>query len=79
MSEMNLAAIGKAMLWLGGLLIFGGLVALLLNKLNLPLGRLPGDIKIEGERGTFYFPLATSIILSILLTILLNLIGKLFK
>lgn len=79
MSEMNLAAIGKAMLWLGGLLIFGGLVVLLLNKLNLPLGRLPGDIKMEGERGTFYFPLATSILISILLTILLNLIGKLFK
>jgi len=78
-SEMNLAAIGKAMLWLGGLLIFGGLVVLLLNKLNLPLGRLPGDIKMEGERGTFYFPLATSILISILLTILLNLIGKLFK
>jgi len=76
---MNLAAIGKAMLWLGGLLIFGGLVVLLLNKLNLPLGRLPGDIKMEGERGTFYFPLATSILISILLTILLNLIGKLFK
>jgi len=67
------------MLWLGGLLIFGGLVVLLLNKLNLPLGRLPGDIKMEGERGTFYFPLATSILISILLTILLNLIGKLFK
>jgi len=76
---MNLTAIGKAMLWLGGLLMLGGLVVLVVNKLNLPLGRLPGDIKLEGERGTFYFPLATSLLISILLTILLNLIGKLFK
>ena len=67
------------MLWLGGLLMLGGLVVLVVNKLNLPLGRLPGDIKLEGERGTFYFPLATSLLISILLTILLNLIGKLFK
>lgn len=76
---MNMAVIGKAMLIIGGLIALGGGTLLLLDKLNIPLGRLPGDIKLESGRGTFYFPLASSILISIGLTILLNLIGKLFK
>lgn len=62
-------------LMIGGAVIFmlGG--ALYLSaKFGLPLGRLPGDIRIEGEHSTFYFPLATSILISILLTLILNLI-----
>jgi len=61
---------------IGGVVLFllgGGLY--LSAKLGLPLGRLPGDIRIEGENGTFYFPLATSIFVSILLTLLLNIIA----
>lgn len=61
---------------IGGVVLFllgGGLY--LSSKLGLPLGRLPGDIRIEGENGTFYFPLATSILVSILLTLLLNIIA----
>jgi hypothetical protein len=61
---------------IGGVVLFllgGGLY--LSAKLGLPLGRLPGDIRIEGENGTFYFPLATSILVSILLTLLLNIIA----
>jgi len=45
-------------------------------KLNIPLGRLPGDIHVEGANGSFYFPLVTCIILSIVLTVVLNLIGR---
>ncbi len=52
----------------GGIYLFG--------RLNIPLGRLPGDIRIERENFTFYFPLATSILLSILLTLILNLLGR---
>ncbi len=52
----------------GGIYLFG--------RLNIPLGRLPGDIRIEKENFTFYFPLATSILLSILLTLILNLLGR---
>jgi hypothetical protein len=54
-----------------GLLIAGvGLLAVL--GLRLPLGNLPGDIRIEGERGTIVIPLATMLLISIVLTVLLN-------
>jgi hypothetical protein len=67
-------------LMLGGILLFliGGGVYLA-AKLGLPLGRLPGDIRIEGENGSFYFPLTTSIVVSVLLTILLNIIVRLLR
>jgi hypothetical protein len=48
-------------------------------KLGLPLGRLPGDIRIEREGFSFYLPLATSILLSVVLAIVLNLIVQLWK
>ena len=48
----------------------------LASKFGLPLGRLPGDIRIEGENGSFYFPLTTSILVSVVLTIVLNLISR---
>jgi len=58
-----------------GLLIIGAIV-FGLAKLNIPIGRLPGDIHIEGPNGSFYFPLVTCIILSIALTVILNLVGR---
>ena len=65
---------------IGGIILFliGGGVYLA-AKLGLPLGRLPGDIRIEGENGSFYFPITTSILVSVVLTIVLNLILKLFR
>ncbi len=67
-------------LMLGGIALFliGGGVYLA-AKLGIPLGRLPGDIRIEGENGTFYFPLASSVLVSVVLTILLNVIVRLWK
>ncbi len=67
-------------LMIGGIVLFlvgGGLY--LSAKFGLPLGRLPGDIRIEGENGTFYFPLATSILVSVVLTIILNLIFRFWR
>jgi len=67
-------------LMIGGILLFligGGMY--LAAKFGLPLGRLPGDIRIEGENGSFYFPVTTSILVSVVLTILLNVIVRLFK
>ncbi len=55
------------------LVVFGGLAVL---GVRLPFGRLPGDIAIEGERGGFYFPITTMIVISVVLTILLNLLGR---
>lgn len=64
-------------LMLGGIILFligGGIF--LAAKFGLPLGRLPGDIRVEGENGSFYFPLTSSILVSVLLTILLNIISR---
>jgi hypothetical protein len=70
---------------IGRYLILGGVILILLGggfylaaRLGLPLGRLPGDIRIEGGNGSFYFPIVTSIIVSIVLTVLLNIILRLF-
>ena len=47
----------------GLVLVFVGALLYGAAKLNLPLGRLPGDIRIEGANGTFYFPIVTCIVL----------------
>ena len=67
-------------LMIGGIVLFlvGGGVYLAV-KFGIPLGRLPGDIRIEGENGSFYFPIMTSILLSVVLTILLNVIARILK
>jgi len=69
-------SIGKLLLIFGGVLFLLGLIVLLAGRLNLPLGRLPGDILYRGKHTTFYFPLATSIVLSILLSLVFYLISR---
>ena len=67
-------------LMLGGIILFligGGIF--LAAKFGIPLGRLPGDIRIEGENGSFYFPVTTSILVSVVLTIVLNFISRFLK
>lgn len=67
---------GRLLVFLGiGLLVVGGLI-MLLGRSGLPLGRLPGDITYRGKTTTFYFPLATSILLSIVLSLILYLINR---
>lgn len=68
--------IGKALVVLGVVIAAAGLVFMLLGRTNLPLGRLPGDILYRGKHTTFYFPLATSILLSVVLSLVLYLIGR---
>jgi len=57
------------------LVVIGGIV-MLLGRTGLPLGRLPGDVLYRGKNTTFYFPLASSILLSVVLSIVLFLIGR---
>ena len=64
---------------LGGTIVIVGLALVLLGRTNLPIGRLPGDIVYRGKNTTFYFPLATSILLSVVLSVLLYLIGRVRK
>ncbi|HEX7197045.1 MAG TPA: DUF2905 domain-containing protein [Candidatus Limnocylindria bacterium] len=63
--------LGRLLLIIGVLLVVVGGLAVL--GVRLPFGRLPGDIAIEGDRGGFYFPIVTMIIISIVLTVLFNL------
>ncbi len=67
-------------LMLAGIALFligGGIY--LAAKFGIPLGRLPGDIRIEGENGGFYFPVTSSILVSVILSILLNLIFRFLR
>jgi hypothetical protein len=68
--------IGKMLVFLGLVAAALGLVFILVGRTNLPLGRLPGDIIYRGKHTTFYFPLATSIVLSVVLSLLFYLIGR---
>ncbi|MBL8097568.1 MAG: DUF2905 domain-containing protein [Anaerolineales bacterium] len=67
-------------LMLGGIILFligGGIY--LATKFGIPLGRLPGDIRMDGENGSFYFPVTTSILVSVILMVVLNLISRFFN
>jgi len=76
---MDPSALGKIIVALGlSLIVIGGLVWAL-GRADLPLGRLPGDIRIEGERGSCYAPIVTMIILSVVLTIVLNIVIRLLN
>jgi ABC-type Fe3+-siderophore transport system permease subunit len=67
--------IGKFLILLG--LIVAAVGALLLFSGKIPwIGRLPGDIMIQRRNFTFYFPLATSILLSLILTLIFWIIGR---
>jgi hypothetical protein len=64
-----LVILGVAMVVIGGIIM-------LLGRTGLPLGRLPGDVLYRGKNTTFYFPLASSILISVVLSIVLFLIGR---
>ena len=65
--------LAKILVISGAVLIVAGGLVYLFSRIGIPLGRLPGDIRIQGNTMTCLIPLATSLLLSILLTILINL------
>jgi hypothetical protein len=69
--------LGKALLGLGLLLAAIGAVLMLAGRFGLPLGRLPGDFAYRGKNASFYFPLGTSILISIVLSVLFYLLSHL--
>ena len=71
-----MAEMGRMLVMLGVALVVIGGVVMLLGRAGLPLGRLPGDVLYRGKNTTFYFPLASSILISIVLSIVLFLIGR---
>ena len=68
--------LGKMLVVLGGLAIVAGLLLMLAGRAHLPLGRLPGDIVYRGKHTTFYFPLVTCIVVSVVLSAVLYFIGR---
>jgi Protein of unknown function (DUF2905) len=72
-----MAEMGRILVALGVALVVIGGIVMLLGRTGVPLGRLPGDFLYRGKNTTFYFPLASSIVISIVLSVVLFLIGRL--
>ena len=68
--------LGKVLIGLGLVLVVAGVLVTVAGRANLPLGRLPGDIVYRGKNTTFYFPLATSVVVSVVLSIVMYLVGR---
>jgi hypothetical protein len=72
----DLSTIGRWLLIFGIVVAAAGGLLWLADRLGLPLGRLPGDIRIERESFSCFIPLASSILISVLLTLAINLIVR---
>lgn len=72
---MNGTELGKLLIMLGLGAILIGLVIIALSKF-ISLGNLPGDIVIKGENGGFYFPIVSCIVVSVVLSIIMNLFNR---
>jgi Protein of unknown function (DUF2905) len=62
--------VGRLLIYAGILLVVTGLAIVLGERLGIHFGRLPGDIRIEGRRGGFYFPVVTCVLISALLSLI---------
>jgi hypothetical protein len=67
--------LGRVILGVGVLLVVLGAVLMIAGRLGLPLGRLPGDVAYKGKNVSVYFPIGTSILLSVVLTVILYLVS----
>lgn len=76
---MNMVSLARVLVTAGVLLLAAGGLVYLAARFGWQLGRLPGDIRIEREGFALYIPLTTFLIISLLLTVLLNLLGRLFR
>ncbi len=68
--------LGRTLIFLGLALVVAGLVVVVLTRLHLPLGRLPGDFSWRGRGWSVSFPLVTSILLSVILSLILWIINR---
>ena len=71
-----MADLGRLLILIGAVAVVAGLVLIFLGRTNISLGRLPGDIVYRGKNSTVYFPLATSILVSVVLSVAMYLIGR---
>lgn len=71
--------VGRMLIGLGLLLLAIGVAVVLLAKIGVPFGRLPGDMSYRGKNVSFYFPLGTSILLSVVLSLVFYVLARLRK
>lgn len=68
--------LGRLLVGLGLLLLTIGALILLFGRIGIPFGRLPGDLSYRGKNFSFYFPLASSILISVVLSLAFYLLSR---
>ena len=63
--------LGRMLIMAGLVLVVAGIIVTLAGRSPIPFGRLPGDIRIEGKNSSFYFPLTTCILISVLVSLVM--------
>lgn len=71
--------LGKMLMVVGAVLIVAGALIMLSGRAHLPIGRLPGDIVYRGKHSTLYFPVVTCIVLSIVLSLIFWVLGRISR
>ena len=74
-----MSSFGKVLISIGGLLIVIGLLVVVAGRAGIPLGRLPGDINYRGKNTTFFFPITTCIVLSVLLSLVIWIVNRFLR
>jgi len=73
---MNLGDVGRILVGVGLLIVVVGGLLILAGRMGLPLGRLPGDVSYRGKNFSFFAPLGTSLLLSVLLSLIFYLLSR---
>lgn len=71
--------VGKLLIFSGLIMLIIGIVLYFVGKEGLPLGHMPGDIVIRKKNMVFFFPIVSMLILSVILTVVVNLLGRWFR
>jgi hypothetical protein len=71
-----MSQIGKTLLLIGIIFVLAGTVLMIAGKFNIPLGRLPGDISYQKKNITVFAPFGTMLVISIIITLILNIISR---
>lgn len=78
-NDMDSGQIAKWIVFFGLGIVVLGLLVWIGGKIGIPIGKLPGDIRVQKEKFALYFPIVTSLILSLFLTVIINLILWIFR
>jgi len=68
--------VGRILVALGIVLIVAGLLFIVGERFGIRLGRLPGDIVVRGKNSSFYFPVVTCLLISVILTLIFSFFGR---